>query len=123
MKELKYLNRYFLKHKYRLFIGILITVIARIFLVFSPKFLGDAIAIIEQYIKTNAHDLALLKEELLYHILLIIGVSLIGAFFTFLMRQTLIVMSRLIEFDLKNEVYQHYQKLSLSFYKQNIWVV
>ncbi|MFD0963814.1 ABC transporter ATP-binding protein [Pseudofulvibacter geojedonensis] len=119
MKELKYLNRYFLKHKYRLFIGLLITVIARIFLVFTPKFLGDAIAIIETYIETESNDIATLKNELLYYIMLIIGVSLIGAFFTFLMRQTLIVMSRLIEFDLKNEVYQHYQKLSLSFYKQN----
>lgn len=119
MKELKYLNQYFLKYKLRLFIGILITVIARIFLVFTPKFLGDATAVIENYIKTKSISQAQLKEELLYYIALIIGVSLIGAFFTFLMRQTLIVMSRLIEFDLKNEVYKQYQKLSLSFYKQN----
>lgn len=119
MKELKYLNTYFLKYKYRLIAGLLITIIARIFLVFTPKFLGNGIAIIENYITNKTQDINLIKEELIYYILLIIGASLIGAFFTFLMRQTLIVMSRHIEFDLKNEVFQQYEKLSLSFYKQN----
>ena len=60
-----------------------------------------------------------MHRRLLINISFIIGAAILSGFFTFLMRQTLIVMSRLIEFDLKNEIYQHYQRLSLSFYKKN----
>lgn len=119
MKELKYLNKYFLKYKYRLIIGILITIVARIFIVFTPRFTGNAIQLIEEYIIGKKQNEVQFKEELLYYILLIIGVSVIAAFFTFLMRQTLIVMSRLIEFDLKNNVFKQYELLSQNFYKQN----
>jgi len=119
MKELKYLNKYFLKYKYRLITGILITIIARIFIVFTPRFTGNAIQLIEQYITNEQRNEAVFKKELLYYILLILGVSVIAAFFTFLMRQTLIVMSRLIEFDLKNNVFKQYEQLSQNFYKQN----
>ena len=119
MKELKYLNKYFLKYKYRLIIGILITIVARIFIVFTPRFTGNAIQLIEEYIIEKKQNEVQFKEELLYYILLIIGVSVIAAFFTFLMRQTLIVMSRLIEFDLKNNVFKQYEQLSQNFYKQN----
>jgi len=119
MKELKYLNKYFLKYKYRLITGILITIIARIFIVFTPRFTGNAIQLIEQYITNEQRNEAVFKKELLYYILLILGVSVIAAFFTLLMRQTLIVMSRLIEFDLKNNVFKQYEQLSQNFYKQN----
>jgi len=119
MKELKHLNKYFLKYKYRLFIGILITIIARIFIVFTPRFTGNAIQLIEEYIINKKYSSAVFKEEILHCILMIIGVSVIAAFFTFLMRQTLIVMSRLIEFDLKNNVFKQYELLSQNFYKQN----
>ncbi len=119
MKELKYLNKYFLKYKYRLIIGILITIVARIFIVFTPRFTGNAIQLIEEYIIGKKQNEVQFKEELLYYILLIIGVSVVAAFFTFLMRQTLIVMSRLIEFDLKNNVFKQYEQLSQNFYKQN----
>jgi len=119
MKELKYLNKYFLKYKYRLIIGILITIIARIFIVFTPRFTGNAIQLIEEYILDKQQSEAVFKEELLNYILLILGVSIIAAFFTFTMRQTLIVMSRLIEFDLKNNVFKQYEQLSQNFYKQN----
>jgi len=119
MKELKYLNKYFLKYKYRLIIGMLITIVARIFIVFTPRFTGNAIQLIEEYIINKQQNEVVFKEELLYYILLILGVSLIAAFFTFLMRQTLIVMSRLIEFDLKNNVFKQYEQLSQNFYKQN----
>ena len=119
MKELKYLNKYFLKYKYRLIIGILITIVARIFIVFTPRFTGNAIQLIEEYIIGKKQNEVQFKEELLHYILLIIGVSVIAAFFTFLMRQTLIVMSRLIEFDLKNNVFKQYELLSQNFYKQN----
>lgn len=119
MKELKYLTKYFLKYKYRLFIGILITIIARIFIVFTPRFTGNAIQLIENYIIHQQQSSTVFKQELLDYILLILGVSFIAAFFTFLMRQTLIVMSRLIEFDLKNNVFKQYELLSQNFYKQN----
>jgi len=119
MKELKYLNKYFLKYKYRLIIGILITIVARIFIVFTPRFTGNAIQLIEEYILKEQHTEIIFREKLLYYILLILGVSVIAAFFTFLMRQTLIVMSRLIEFDLKNNVFKQYEQLSQNFYKQN----
>ena len=119
MKELKYLNKYFLKYKYRLIIGILITIIARIFIVFTPRFTGNAIQLIEKHITNKEQDYTTFKDDLIYYILLILGVSIIAAFFTFLMRQTLIVMSRLIEFDLKNNVFKQYEQLSQNFYKQN----
>jgi len=119
MKELKYLTKYFLKYKYRLFIGILITIIARIFIIFTPRFTGNAIQLIENYIINKQQSSDIFKQELLDYILLILGVSIIAAFFTFLMRQTLIVMSRLIEFDLKNNVFKQYELLSQNFYKQN----
>jgi len=97
----------------------LITIVARIFIVFTPRFTGNAIQLIEEYIINKQQNEVVFKEELLYYILLILGVSLIAAFFTFLMRQTLIVMSRLIEFDLKNNVFKQYEQLSQNFYKQN----
>jgi ATP-binding cassette, subfamily B, multidrug efflux pump len=119
MKELKYLNKYFLKYKYRLIVGILITIVARIFIVFTPRFTGNAIQLIEEHITNKEQDYITFKDDLIYYILLILGVSIIAAFFTFLMRQTLIVMSRLIEFDLKNNVFKQYEQLSQNFYKQN----
>ena len=119
MKELKYLNQYFLKYKYRLLLGIVITIVARIFIVFTPRFTGNAISVIEKYVLQNNADITIFKNEILHYILLIIGVAFVGAFLTFLMRQTLIVMSRLIEFDLKNDIFKHYEKLSQNFYKQN----
>ena len=119
MKELKYLNKYFLKYKYRLILGILITIIARIFLIFTPEFSGDAIALIENHMNTPGSDVEAFKGNLLNYLLLIVGAALVGTFFTFLMRQTLIVMSRYIEFDLKNEVFAQYERLSMNFYKKN----
>ena len=119
MKELKHLNRYFLKYRGRLIFGLLITIIARIFALLTPKFIGDSVDIVEKYISGDITDLALVKSELLTNILLILGTALLAGFFTFLMRQAIIVVSRYIEFDLKNEIFQQYERLSLSFYKQN----
>jgi ATP-binding cassette, subfamily B, multidrug efflux pump len=119
MKELQHLNRYFLKYKGRLVFGLLITIVARIFALLTPKFIGDSVNIVEKYINGDVTDLALVKSELLINILLILGTTLLAAFFTFLMRQAIIVVSRYIEFDLKNEIFQQYERLSLSFYKKN----
>ena len=119
MKALQYLNKYFLKYKYRLLLGIIITILSKILSLKIPRIIGESFNIVDQYkngIITNTDDV---KNELLVNILLIIGVTLIAGFLTFLMRQTIIVTSRLIEFDLKNEIYQQYQRLSLNFYKKN----
>lgn len=119
MKELQYLNQYFVKYRGRLLFGLFITIIARIFALLTPKFIGDSVDVVENYISNETTDLAFVKSELLDNILLIIGTTLLAAFFTFLMRQTFIVVSRYIEYDLKNEIFQQYERLSLSFYKQN----
>ena len=119
MKELKHLNRYFIKYKWRLIFGLLITIIARIFALLTPKFIGDSVDIVEKYINGDIRELAEVESELLTNILLILGTTLLAAFFTFLMRQAIIVVSRYIEFDLKNEIFQQYERLSLGFYKQN----
>jgi len=118
MKELRYLNHYFVKYRGRLLIGLLITVVARLFALIVPMKVGDIVNVVEQ--RLNAEITVEQMESLLLNsILLIIGATLLSAFFTFIMRQTIIVVSRYIEFDLKNEVFQQYERLSLSFYKQN----
>ncbi|WP_299257103.1 ABC transporter ATP-binding protein [uncultured Aquimarina sp.] len=119
MRALRHLNKYFFKYKYRLLIGFVITIIARIFAIAVPKFVGDSVDVVEQYINNNITDINEVKTGLMTNILFILGSVLIAAFFTFLMRQTFIVVSRFIEFDLKNEVFKHYQILSLNFYKKN----
>ncbi len=119
MKELQHLNRYFFKYRGRLLLGLFITIIARIFALLAPKFIGDSVDVVEKYINGDITDMAYVESELLKNILLILGTTFLDAFFTFLMRQTFIVVSRYIEYDLKNEIFRQYEKLSLSFYKQN----
>jgi len=119
MKELQHLNKYFYKYRFRLLLGIIITIIARIFLLFTPRFIRESINVVDDYRKGIVTDIAIVKAELLVNILWIIGAAIIAGIFTFLMRQTIINVSRYIEFDLKNEVYKQYQRLSLNFYKKN----
>lgn len=119
MKELKYLNTYFLKYKGRLLFGLFITVIATIFKLVAPMKIGDSVTVIDHYLKGEISDIAVVRRELLINIALLLGATLLSGLFTFFMRQTFIVVSRYVEYDLKNEIFQHYQKLSLSFYKQN----
>ena len=118
MKSLKYLNKFFYKYRFRILIGILITIIARIFALVAPNLIGDSITIIDNYL-SNGNDPTIVKKSLINNILLIIGASITAGFFTFIMRQTLINVSRFIEFDLKNEIFQKYQDLDISFYKNN----
>lgn len=99
--------------------GILITTIAKIFALQIPALIRDSLNVVEDYNNFHLIELDQVKSQLVINILYIIGAALLSGFFTFLMRQTLIVMSRLIEFDLKNEIFQQYENLSLSFYKKN----
>lgn len=116
MSALSHLNKYFYKYKTRFIIGIAITIIAQIFTLYTPKLVGDSIRTLEQLDALHKPTVIKLLSE---NIIWILITTLIAGFLTFLMRQTLIVMSRHIEFDLKNEVFQHYEKLTQSFYKQN----
>ncbi|WP_298140529.1 ABC transporter ATP-binding protein [Flavobacterium sp.] len=118
MKELQYLNKYFIKYKYRFLLGIIITIVAQIFRLFTPKLISKSFKAIEDFHKTNASN-DIIKNQLIENVLLIIGTTIIAGILTFLMRQTLIVMSRHVEFDLKNEVFKHYEVLDQNFYKQN----
>ncbi|WP_142785616.1 ABC transporter ATP-binding protein [Changchengzhania lutea] len=116
MKELKHLNKYFLKYKAHLVIGIIITIVARIFLLFTPRYVKEIFVVVEKYKNGPGGNI---KGELAEIIFYIIGAAIIAGILTFFMRQTIINVSRYIEFDLKNEVYEQYQKLSLNFYKKN----
>ncbi|MEH6406544.1 MAG: ABC transporter ATP-binding protein [Leeuwenhoekiella sp.] len=118
MKELQHLNKYFKKYMWRLIFGFFIVLLARIFAILTPKFSGDMIKYVEDYVKDGG-DLSQLKHKLLVTLLLLLGATLLSGFFTFLMRQMFIVVSRYMEADLKNEVYAQYQNLSLNFYKKN----
>ncbi|MAN59992.1 MAG: ABC transporter [Flavobacteriaceae bacterium] len=118
MKELQYLNRYFIKYRGRLLLGLFITVVARIFALLVPMKVGDIVNVVRDRVNGTI-SVAEMESQLWTSIFIIIGATLLSAFFTFLMRQTIIVVSRYIEFDLKNEIYKQYQRLSLSFYKQN----
>jgi len=119
MKELQYLNKYFAKYKYHFLFGILTTIAAQIFSLFTPKLISESFTAIENHVKNGSANEEVIRTALMHNILLVILTTIIAGFLTFLMRQTLIVMSRHVEFDLKNEVFQQYENLSQNFYKQN----
>ena len=118
MKELQHLNKYFFKYKNHLLLGTVITIVAKIFLIVTPRYIKEIFAVIEKYLAGSITK-DVFKSELTIAILYIIGAAIIAGIFTFLMRQTIINVSRYIEYDLKNEIYEQYQKLSLNFYKKN----
>jgi ATP-binding cassette subfamily B protein len=119
MKELKRLNKFLLKYKGKLLLGLVITVVSRVFSLVTPRLVGDSMTTIENYLNLESVSPDELKEILLMNIVFIVGASLISGFFTFLMRQTIINVSRYIEFDVKNEIFSHYQSLDQVFYKKN----
>ena len=119
MRELKYLNKYLFKYKIQLVTGVLIAIIARVFALFAPRLVNKSLTIVEEFIKFENISIEYLKKELIINITLIILTAIISGFLTFLIRQTIINVSRYIEFDLKNEIYDQYQKLDLEFYKKN----
>lgn len=119
MRALQYLNKYLKKYFLKLLLGIVITIISRVFSLFAPRLIGESLTAVENYLVNHQGDLAALKSLLLSNILIIIGATLLSGFFTFLMRQTIINVSRYIEFDLKNEIFSQYQRLTQRFYKNN----
>ena len=141
MKSLKYLNKYLWKYRNRLVLGIIFIAISNVFAIYPPQIVSeafDAVAnseelqqvlknekstetlnTVEETFLTPYTESMSLKTTLLFFAGLVLLMALLKGVFTFFMRQTIIVMSRMIEYDLKNEIYEHYQALSMSFYKKN----
>jgi len=119
LTELKYLNKYLFKYKTNLLLGFFIIIIARILLLFTPGLIRESVNVIDEFRKGNIISVETVQTELIQNIFLILLAAIAAGIFTFLTRQTIINVSRYVEFDLKNEIYTQYQKLSLSFYKKN----
>ena len=136
MKHLKALNKYFWKYRIRLGAGLLFVFLSNYFNVLSPQVTGFILDFVQQKLpgyqppaKTPSYDV--LVQQFIYAVkgiggvgavvaicgITILVLALLRGFFLFLMRQTLIVMSRYIEYDQKNEVYVHYQQLDTGFFK------
>jgi ATP-binding cassette subfamily B protein len=118
MKELQYLNKYFVKYKFHFLLGIIMTIASQIFSLYTPKLISKSFMVIEDFYKNGLSSQAV-KAELIHNIIWVLITTLIAGVLRFLMRQTLIVMSRHVEFDLKNEVFKHYEVLDQNFYKRN----
>lgn len=128
MKPLRHLNKYFYKYRGRIVLGILFVALSNVFYILQPVLIKKALDEVGSKIQSYrafkdvaqqtvfAHDV---ERKVFLFCLLVLGVMLIRGFFLFLMRQTIIVISRHIEYDMKNEIYDHYQKLSASFYSVN----
>jgi ATP-binding cassette subfamily B protein len=128
MQHLKYLNKFFIKYKFLFFSGLIAVVISNIFGVMYPPVFRYSIDLITEsiYIFNIFHNTDLQNKVygLFTHYLLIFGLvvlllNILKGFFLYLMRQTLIVMSREVEYDLKNELYNKYQELSMGFFRRN----
>ncbi|MDN3668660.1 ABC transporter ATP-binding protein [Echinicola jeungdonensis] len=128
MSPLWRLNKYLYKYKGYLLLGILFTIISNIFVMVPAQLVRVAIDyVVESFsfyqMFENGGASEIIKEAFLEFIfvfgILILAMALLRGFFLFLIRQTIIVMSRLIEYDLKNEIFDHYQNLPLSFYRKN----
>jgi ATP-binding cassette subfamily B multidrug efflux pump len=118
LKSLLHLNKYLFKYRIRLIAGVVFVMISGWFKVYSTPFIGQAIDYVGKIVKeAGSPDTAI--SRLVYFVMLILGMALISGIFLFLTRQTIIVTSRLIEYDLKNEVFEHYQKLDTAFYRRN----
>ncbi len=123
MKDLSYLNKYLLKYKYYYTIGGVFILISTAFAIVPATLIRETFNLIENGYKEYSLGNALAKKEILKEVLFyssaIIVAAIIRGFFMYMMRQTMIVASRKIEYDLKNEIFYHYQTLPLKFYKNN----
>lgn len=128
MKELAYLNKYFWQYRWRFLLGIFFVAASNVFGVLSPQVVRHAVNLVtdnrDLYFSLSGLESQADMRSFFLKILLIfgaiyLGLALIRGTFMFFMRQTLIIMSRLIEYDLKNELYEHYQRLDQAFYRRN----
>ena len=128
MKHLRFLNKYFLKYKWRIIPGILFVIISNIFGVIPARVIGHAFNLITENIQVYSMFEGFERRGIVYDIFsysllyfgsIVLFLYLMRGLFLFFMRQTIILMSRHIEYDMKNEIYAHYQDLSLGFYRRN----
>lgn len=117
MRSLGYLNKYFIKYKWRFFLGILFTVVSNYFGSRMPVIVMDAVNGMKHELYASTVESSLMLALKIGGVYMLF--SLIKGFFLFLMRQTIIIMSRLIEYDLKNEVFAQYQRMGFAFYQRN----
>ena len=120
MKHLQYLNKFIWKHRNLLIIGTIFIVIANLFALYPAEFVREAFdAVLLSVNNKSEQSSPEIRSIVLKYSGLIISFAILKGLFMFFMRQTIIVMSRKIEFDLKNEIYKQYQNLSMNFYKKN----
>lgn len=118
MKALKTLNPYFWKHRVLLFWGFLFIILSNFFAIYKVQFIGATVNEIQKSLVSSQEDQKEFYRLLILNGVIIVGSSILSGFFTFMMRQTIIVASRKIEYELKNKIYKHYQDLSLTEYKK-----
>lgn len=137
MKHLTALNKYFWKHRWRFLSGILFIILSNYFRILAPQLTGFVIDAVQKYLPGYTTAKGAVKYDAAIHFFIsltegrsfsgiialcgitLLGLALLSGLFMFLMRQTIIVMSRHIEYDQKNEIYQHYQQLDATFYKRH----
>lgn len=120
MKTLATLNKYILKYKWHFVTGTIFVIISNIFGIFIAPLVRRSINLVEGQVRgADESTYAHIMQEVLFYGGLILGTSILKGLFMFFMRQTIIVASRRIEYDMKNDIFEQYQKLSASFYKQN----
>jgi ATP-binding cassette subfamily B multidrug efflux pump len=128
MKELRYLNKYLFKYKWHLILGLAFVVISNIFQIIPAQMVRQAIDLVTDNIRlyrtleesqVQPEFLKVFSHGIFIYAALILVMAVLRGVFLYFVRQTLIVMSRLVEYDLKNEIFEHYQTLPLSFYRKN----
>ena len=126
MKHLLSLSKYFAQHKWRVLSGFAFIILANVFKTYNPSVVRNAVdSVVKKLngvhtvVNGNEDVMAQLAMTLLIFLGTYVLVALLEGFFTFMMRQSIIVVSRLIEYDMKNDMYAHYQQLDLAFYRKN----
>jgi len=128
VKDLAVLNKYFYQYRWRFLLGILFVSLSNYFRVLQPQIIREAldmvvdnIGMVKMYDGFDLRNevISYLGKNLLFFGGLVLVLALLMGIFMYFMRQTIIVMSRLIEYDMRKEIYQHYQELDLAFYKRN----
>jgi ATP-binding cassette subfamily B multidrug efflux pump len=128
LRELKFLNRFFWKYRWRLLLGIIFICASNYFRVLQPQVIREALDLVVEHVNTfriyqgfelQSEYFGVLSYTLMFFAGLVLVLALLMGYFLYLTRQTIIVMSRLIEYDLRELIFDHYQLLSLDFYKRN----
>jgi ATP-binding cassette subfamily B protein len=128
LRELKFLNRFFWKYRWRMLLGIIFICASNYFRVLQPQVIREALDLVIEQVNTyrmyNGFELGndyfgILSNSLMIFGAIVLLLAVLMGIFLYLTRQTIIVMSRLIEYDLREVIYDHYQVLSLDFYKRN----